>query len=183
MCRRQRRVISFHYHIMMPHWIQMYWWSWCINLCSVGGVCIKKGYPFTFRLQTCLPLNTNWLSWKAVDQKAPCKVEFYHRSEYEKLSWSMYSTIVLIPPHWQLPQVCLFHLSLQTAMTANFDIKPRSQDTRLRKYYSITSRIDVWDFSKSFSDTLINWYKYRTLFTDTIAADSYNILMIAILKH
>ena len=108
---------------------------------------------------------------------------FYHRSEYEKLSSSMYSTIELIPPHWQLPQVCLFHLSLQTAMTANFDIKPRSQDTRLRKYYSITSRIDVWDFSKSFSDTLINWYKNRTLFTDTIAADSCNILMIAILKH
>ena len=63
LCRRQRRVISFHCHIMMLHWIQMYWWSWCINLCSDGCFCIKNGYSFTFRLQTCLPLNTE-RTWK-----------------------------------------------------------------------------------------------------------------------
>ena len=87
----------------MLHWIQMYWWTWCINLCSEGGVCIKKGYSFTFQLQTCLPLNTE-RTWKTF-----MKYVLNHSANATALTIvKSVSSIFLSKQPWQL----IFILSL-----------------------------------------------------------------------
>ena len=81
---------------------------------------------------------------------------------------------------------CRLHRLRQTAMTAMFWYRVSIARDTLLNTHSIAretavlianNRSKLLNFS---SFTYMNWYKYTNPFTDTIAADSYNMLMIAI---